>query len=320
MDMDNNLKLTGTYVFFEDGKEIHRQSNLLTRFGKRFFTQVLTGQYQFINKDIAVGAGSTAATVNDTQLEFEFYRSKVNLGSVDIQTSASTGDSTYAVVYKSTLPVDANGEIHEVGLFPSITIGDSNYNSQMISSMENTSYWYDSDGNSGTVVYSILPRVGAGYFQVSAESETQKEYFYDLNIDLSGYSVNDSLSIAYKQSDLNLDYIAARFYSSSTDYYEIRFPSHADTNYHIDKLTLANLYDSSYKSGNPDASAIIKMSIVIQATSGGQSNVLFDGIRINDEDSFKADYGLISRSVMSTPILKTLGRQMDIEYRIELTF
>ena len=48
--------------------------------------------------------------------------------------------------------------------------------------------------------------------------------------------------------------------------------------------------------------------------------MLFDGLRINDEDAFRTDYGLISRSVLSTPIVKTLGKQMVIEYRIGINF
>jgi len=43
-------------------------------------------------------------------------------------------------------------------------------------------------------------------------------------------------------------------------------------------------------------------------------------MRINDEDSFRTDYGMISRSVLTNPITKSLGKQMVIEYRIGLSF
>ena len=39
-----------------------------------------------------------------------------------------------------------------------------------------------------------------------------------------------------------------------------------------------------------------------------------------DEDAFRSDYGMISRSVLSNVITKTLGKQMDIEYRLGLAF
>jgi hypothetical protein len=133
--MDNNLSLHGEYRFYEDGVEVFRSKNILTKFGKRYLTQYLAGQASTTVKDIAVGIGSiTPATVNNTGLDFEFYRSQVNLSSVDIQTSPTTGVSTYGVVYKTTLPVDVSGIISEVGLFPSITLGATDYASKSISS------------------------------------------------------------------------------------------------------------------------------------------------------------------------------------------
>ena len=66
--------------------------------------------------------------------------------------------------------------------------------------------------------------------------------------------------------------------------------------------------------------SIVKIGVGVKAKSSGATAVLFDGLRINDEDAFRTDYGLISRSVLSTPIVKTLGKQMVIEYRIGLSF
>ena len=88
----------------------------------------------------------------------------------------------------------------------------------------------------------------------------------------------------------------------------------------IKSLTLNNLYSSSYGSGTPENTSITRISVGVKAKSSGSSTVLMDGLRINDEDSFRSDYGLISRSVLSSPITKSLGRQMDIEYRLGLTF
>ena len=78
-----------------------------------------------------------------------------------------------------------------------------------------------------------------------------------------------------------------------------------------------NLYLVSFVADN---TSITRVSVGVKAKSLGSSTVLMDGLRINDEDSFRSDYGLISRSVLSSPITKSLGRQMDIEYRLGLTF
>jgi hypothetical protein len=320
MGMDNNLNLCGEYVFYEDGQEICRSKNLLTKFGKRYITQYLAGQENSSAKDISIGVGSTAATVNDTQLGFEFYKSPVTMNSIDIQTNPSTGTTTYGVVHKTTLPVDIAGTINEVGLFPSVSLSSTDYASNFISTFEDNQSWTDSSGIVAPVITSPSPRIGTSYLQMTAPLSQAKDYYYNFNFDVSGYSALDSLTLAYYQSDLNLDYVYVRMYDSVDRYYEIRYTGSSSIGYKINSLTLNNLYSSGYGSGAPDQTDIVKISVGVKAKSSGSSSVLFDGLRINDEDSFRADYGLISRSVLATPIVKSIGKQMVIEYRIGLNF
>jgi hypothetical protein len=318
--MDNNIKLFGEYAFYEDNKEIYRSKNLLTKFGKRYITQYLAGQSNTNLKDIALGVGSTTATVNDTQLGFEFYKSPVSMSSIDIQTNSSTGVSTYGVVYKTTVPVDVAGIINEVGLFPAVSLTSTDYASNSISTFENNQSWTDSTGAFAPTTTNPFPKIGTSYLSIGALASQSKEYFYNFNVDISGYSALDSLTLAYYQSDTNLDYVFVRMYDSSNRYYEIRYPGDLSTGYKIKSLTLNNLYSSGYGSGTPDQTAIVKISCGVKAKVAGATAALFDGMRINDEDSFRTDYGLISRSVLTNPITKSLGKQMVIEYRIGLTF
>jgi hypothetical protein len=318
--MDNNIQVFGEYTFYEDDKEIYRSKNLLTKFGKRYITQYLAGQSNTNLKDIALGVGSIAATVNDTQLGFEFYRSPVSMSSIDIQTNSSTGVSTYGVVYKTTVPVDVAGIINEVGLFPAVSLNSTDYASNSISTFEDNQSWADSTGAYPASVTNPFPKIGTSYLSIGAAASQSKEYFNSFNIDVSGYSALDSLTLAYYQSDTNLDYVFVRMYDSSNRYYEIRYPGDLSTGYKIKSLTLNNLYSSGYGSGTPDQTSIVKISCGVKAKSSGATTALFDGMRINDEDSFRTDYGLISRSVLTNLITKSLGKQMVIEYRIGLTF
>ena len=310
----------GEYKFYEDGKEIYRSKNLLTKFGKRYLTQYLAGQSNTNLKDIALGVGSTAATVNDTQLGFEFYKSPVSMSSIDIQTSSTTGVSTYGVVYKTTVPVDVAGIINEVGLFPAVSLSSTDYASNSISTFEDNQSWTDSTGAYATTTTSPFPKIGTYYLSIGALTSQSKEYFYNFNIDVSGYSALDSLTLAYYQSDTNLDYVFVRMYDSNNRYYEIRYPGDSSTGYKVKSLTLNNLYSSGFGSGTPDQTSIVKISCGVKAKASGATAVLFDGMRINDEDSFRTDYGMISRSVLANPITKSLGKQMVIEYRIGLSF
>jgi hypothetical protein len=318
--MDNNIGISGEYIFYEDGKEICRNKNLITKFGKRYLTQYLAGQSNTNLKDIAIGIGSTSASVNDTQLGFEFYRSPVTMNSIDIQTSSITGVSTYGIIHKTTIPVDVVGVISEIGIFPTVSLSSTDYASNSISTFEDNQSWVDSGGLYPTLLTTPTPKIGTYYLSMSALSSGTKQYFNNFNIDVSGYSALDSLTIAYRQSDLNLDYVFVRMYDSNNNYYEIRYAGDASIGDKIKSLTLNNLYSSGYTSGSPDQTSIVKIGVGVKAKSSGATTVLFDGLRINDEDAFRTDYGLISRSVLTNPIVKTLGKQMVIEYRVGLNF
>ena len=315
------MNVSGEYVFYEDGKEVGRNKNLITKFGKRYLTQYLAGQSNTNLKDVAIGIGSTAASVNDTQLGFEFYRSPVTMSSIDIQTNSTTGISSYGVVHKTTIPVDVVGVISEIGVFPTVSLSSTDYASNSISTFEDNQSWADSNGAFPSVLTTPTPKIGSYYLSMNAPSSGTKQYFNNFNIDISGYSALDSLTIAYRQVDLNLDYVFVRMYDSNNNYYEIRYAGDVATSGDkIKSLTLNNLYSSGYGSGAPDQTSIVKIGVGVKAKSSGATAVLFDGLRINDEDAFRTDYGLISRSVLSTPIVKTLGKQMVIEYRIGLNF
>ena len=69
-----------------------------------------------------------------------------------------------------------------------------------------------------------------------------------------------------------------------------------------------------------DLTSITKIGIVVTSKSSGTAVVYLDGLRIDDEDTFDANFGLISRSVLSSPIEKKAGKPVDIEYRISLGF
>jgi hypothetical protein len=275
----------------------------------------------FNEKDIAIGIGNRTATANDTDMQFEFYRSGVFLGSSDIQTNTATGETTYAVVYKTTLPTDVEGVIREIGLFPTASLQNTDFSSQYISSFENSYSWRDSNGDEAEKVSSPQPRIGSSYFKISAPMSQSKYYAIDTVFDISGYGVDDSLNIAFYQIDLNLDYVYVRFYSSPDDYKEVRFAGASTIGEKILPAKLSELFNSSFSSSTPtDFSLITKIEVGAKAKSSGSTIVLLDGLRINDDDRYNPQYGLISRSVLASPIIKKLGVEMDIEYKINLGF
>lgn len=306
--------IKGTYVYYEDGKEIFRSSNVITKYGKRFLTGFLSGRDSFNSKTMAFGIDSTSATDTDTRLGFEFYRTPVEFGSTDIQTLNDI--TTYAVVYKTTIPQDVSGYITEVGIYPEFRDSISSYDSKFIADFESQLDWTNtpsiSSGNS---------RIGQYTLNMSSDGTSAKEYKSNIQqIDLSGYSVNDTIRLAYYKQDTNLNNIIIKFYSSSTDYYSVTITPEAGTGYKISSdILLSNLFLNASTS-NVDPTNINQIGITITPASGTTTSVDMDALRINDEDTFSPDFGLISRSVLSTPLMKVSGRQVEVEYRLDLGF
>jgi hypothetical protein len=297
---------------------------MITKFGKRFLTDYIAGNSTFNTKDIALGIGSTAATQNDTRLEFEFYRLPVTLGSINIEDDG-VGGFNYYIIYKTTIPQDVSGVISEIGLYPGERKSINSFDSKFITSFENNYNWLDSSNNSpqlkaNNTTDPFLSKIGEHMVQFDVNTSTSKEYTNSIvNLDLSGYSINDTLSIAYKKKDTNVTKIRIKFYSSNTQYYYADFTPLSGTGDKIQSVPMSDVFSNTSASA-PDATNITKVGIEVTAGSGGATAVYFDGLRINDEDTFDPAYGLISRKILTTPLEKPSGRPVDIEYKLQLEF
>jgi hypothetical protein len=297
---------------------------MITKFGKRFLTDYIAGNSTFNTKDIALGIGATAATENDTRLEFEFYRLPVSLGSINIEDNGS-GGFNYFAIYKTTIPQDISGVISEIGLYPGQRSSTNSYDSKFITSFENNYTWLDSSNNSpqlkaNNTTDPFLSKIGEHMVQFDVAQSSSKEYINSIvNIDLSGYSVNDSLTLSYKKKDNNVTKIRVKLYSSDTQYYYADFTPTSGTGDKIQSISMSSVF-SNISATAPDPTNITKIGIEVTASSGGATTVYFDGLRINDEDTFDPSYGLISRSLLSTPLQKPSGRPVDIEYKLKLEF
>lgn len=304
---------------------------MITKFGKRFLTSHLAGSLDFTKKEIAFGIGNTAANPkgNDTKLNFEFYRLPVSVGSIDISQTGVDGDGdpvfSYTAIYQATIPQDVAGVISEVALYPASRTSKNNFDSKLITTFENNILWTDSNGSNPPIQInnqSFTSKIGENAVYFQAPASTSVEYKTPTGtLDLSGYSINDSLAIAYNKADANISKIRVKFYSSATQYCYLDFTPTSGTGDKIQSATLNSLF-SNTSATPPDFTNIINLGVEITASSGGTTTVYFDGIRINDEDTFDPAYGMISRTVLTGGdiITKTSGRQVDIEYKLQLGF
>jgi hypothetical protein len=208
------------------------------------------------------------------------------------------------------------GYITEVGIYPEFRDSITSYDSKFIADFESQLDWTNNPSISLN-----NSRVGQYTLSMSSNGTAAREYKSNVQqIDLSGYSVNDTLRLAYFKEDENLSSIIIKFYSSPSDYYSITITPESGTGYKITPgIPLSNLF-SNASTLNVDSSNINQIGITITPAAGVSTSVDMDALRINDEDTFSPDFGLISRSVLSTPLVKLSGRQVEVEYKLDLGF
>lgn len=309
--------IKGTYVFSVDGKEIYRKENTITKFGKRYFTGYLAGTVPASGKDMAFGIDSTASSENDTRLGFEFYRLPVDLSSIDIKTAE--GSSSYAVIYKTSIPQDVSGKISEIGIYPSLRSSVVNYDSRFLSDFDNALDWQDPSGFNPS--YDLLnAKIGDNMLIFESDGTSSQEYTTQTSLDLSGYGLADTIRLAYYKNDNNLDYIKLKLYSANGAYFYYDITAESGTGYKISDDLLFSDVISNTSGGTPDKTNIVKIGFEIVPTATHSTSIAMDAFRINDEDTFDPIYGLLSRAALAVPLDKIVGRSVDVEYRLDIGF
>lgn len=284
---------------------------MITKFGKRFLSNFVAGNSSLASKEMALGiATSVEYGLSDTnsRLGFEFYRVPIRLGGIDIDTSVSP--VKYTVIYSATIPTNIAGKINEIGIYPGQSYSKNLYESKFISNFELPYKWSPEPALDQTNY-----RVGDSSLTFTSNAAAEREYTYDLgDIDLSGYNPSDTLSFSYKANDANLSSLKVRLYSSDTDYLQFTFTGHS-VGYNIKNLNMS----AGVSTGTFNSQSVVKLGIVVTPTSA-QTSVSMDGLRINDEDTFDPEYGLIARSILDSTMIKVIGREAAIEFKLDLSF
>jgi len=271
---------------------------MITKFGKRFLTNQISGNVSNLNKDIAIGIDLSQESENNTRLGFEFYRVPVSFGTSDIQTQEEA--TTHSVIFKATIPQDVEGLINEIGLYPSTRSSINNFDSKFITDFGSYIDWTDAEGFKPDFITSN-PRIGNTLLLMQSLDGEPNEYIYNIeNLDLSGYSVYDTIKLAYYKQDENLNSIKIKFYSSDTQWFLKTITPEEGIGHKITiDIPMSEVFNGA-TSPAPDKSSINKIGITIDPVESEISYVGFDGLRINDEDTFDPIYGLISRSIVTT--------------------
>lgn len=284
---------------------------MITKFGKRFLANFVSGNSQFASKEMALGiatSGEYALSDTNSRLGFEFYRVPIRAGGIDIDSSVSP--TKYTVIYSATIPTNIAGKINEIGIYSGESYSKNLYESKFISNFELPYEW-----SPEPILDQTDYRVGDSSLIFTSNGTAAREYTYALNsMDVSGYNPSDTLSFSYKVNDANLSSLKVRLYSSNTDYLEFTFTGHSVGN-NIKSVNMS----TGVSTGTFNPQSVVKLGIVVTPTSA-QASVSMDGLRINDEDTFDPEYGLIARSILNSTMIKVIGREAAIEFKLDLSF
>lgn len=276
---------------------------MITAQGRRFVKRYLAGQAGTLVGAISVGIGDTAATLNDTRLQFEFARIPVLVTAFDFGSDQ--------LVFKGTLDESVSGEIREVAVWTSESNGAPGSQQSFIVTS------FDSDEEQWDVATfdTSGARIGIdGLKHTPAASATSASVLTGVTLDFENYSSQDTFVLAYNPENANTANVKVRLRTDSSNYYEFTITSPA-TGYKFHTFVKG----SATVVGVPDWGNINEVEIRTTATGGGSASVKFDGLRAEDTDSVAPEYGMVARYVPITPITKQEGIIQDIEFAIPVT-
>lgn len=292
--------MRGVYRFYQDGKLVREESNLITTEGKRLILRVLAEQASSIGQAIGLGVGAVAATVADTRLQWEIDRQGIAIKNVDYTNSR--------VIMKTTLPQNSIYTIYEMGLWSQFT---NSFNSDNVSKVL-TTFETAFETWTNTTLDATQSRTSPDSVKISAAISSTTTASTSVDLDLTGYSALDQFSIAFYKANNNITTLALKFDSATGSYEKSATVTALPVGYNILTLNKGDFVAT----GTPDWSAITTMNVKVTAgaTAG---NLILDGIRIEDGDTLNPSYVLVSRSVLGSPLVKTDSSPMDVEYAIE---
>lgn len=272
---------------------------MLTNNGKTALIRYIGKYNSDLVTDLAIGAGAKSESASDSSLDLQFYSVPVETISVD--------QISKKIYYKSTLPIDLVGKIYEVGAFYKSGLSDNaQFSSVVFNFDQNYESWstFASGSNSRTGNSMLLAAA------TSATTVTTLQNFL-FNLSTIGYGSLIKMGI---YSNANTQSVTLKLGTDSSNYYQKTF-STIVSGYQV----LSDTFENFTKVGTPDIESIAYAQLTIVAKSSGSSSVEFDIIVIEDSASFSAGTVLVGRKLLTVPVDKLAGQELEIQYELDIT-
>lgn len=272
--------------------------NLITSKGRALILAYLAGDLAFWGDQLSVGVSNVAPALGDIRMGYELGRTFVDVTESD--------SATNSVLLKGTIPREVIGDIYEIGLFSSAERTATVVPPSPLSDFDPT--YMDATNLTADATNSRIGESGSRL--TAAVSTTAVGSLNNLRIALEGRAPEDEFTLAYYNYG-NAASVEVRFYTSATTYYTHTFTP--ATGYNFYTWTKANFTTTT---GANWIDYITSIEFRLAANATGEASVTFDGIKLETPLN-DPDYGLVSRSVLTTPIAKGFDSELEVEYTIQ---
>lgn len=278
--------INGSYNIYLNKQLVAQSKNIITTSGKEIIKQYLAGNIPTWSGSIAVGAIDTTATLSDEYLKFEILRQATLTRSVD-----PSGNITL----RASFPTELACTIKEVGVFPfTATTANGRYQDAIVFDFSEAGW---SAGSSDSTTSAV------GASNIKLDSSTSSRSISNLNLDISGYSPTDEFQLLVNNLDVNAKTIKITLTTDSGNT-ELTFPNLSAS---------AGLQSVSVALGTIITDTVTQIAM---SSTGSNKSVSLDCLRIINKDESGYAMKIVSRSVLATPITKSSGQDLEIEYSL----
>lgn len=275
---------------------------MITDLGKVQIKRYLAGWETEIAGSIAFGVGESVESATQNRLDYEIGRVGIDFVTYDFNDDK--------LVFKGVMDEAFDGVIYEVGLFSSGPEATGSSSRLILSFDSDTEFW--TQGGVDATYVTSNTRIGNDSMLVSpAASGSVTASYSDILMDLSGYTAADTFSIALRSANANISSLRFRFYTDTTNYYDITVPgAQITTGFGIVSVP----FSQAAPTGTPRWEEITKVDVTVNASAGGAVSLQLEGVRIEDNDNVDPDRIMVARVKLATPFVKTAGTIQEVEF------
>ena len=314
MTLNLSKSLKGEYVFYRDGIEVARSKNIITNNGKEQIINYLSRQNSEYGSRIVLGCGSSTPAATDEFVGFEMFPTPVQFKTVDYTQTPTQ------VVFRTTLPSTFKGVVYEAGLSTTggvnlSDLNDVNDNQEIFATFDQD---YESWELSSGVTFHAndlegTPRLRVGdsglEFVVPSSSVKQSTWYGATPLD---YLISsDKIKIAFHVSGSIPSSIGIKMAVDSLNYFQYTIPSASiSLGYNIVTINFAQLS----RVGDPNIENTQELSVIV-SSGASATTVTMDAMRFDQYSNVDKPV-LVSRSLLTTPLVVEGGVPFDVEYRL----